>query len=451
MQHTIDYLGMALLAGGLSSIVLFTSLGGTTYRWWSPPIIGLLVLGVALLGRLRRSPSAARPSPCCRCGCSATASSASRASIGFIVGIALFGSVTYLPLYLQIVKGASPTASGLQMLPLMAGVLIASIGSGQLITRFGRYKIFPIIGTALMVVGLFLLSRLGVGTSLVLADLYMLVLGLGLGFVMQVLVLAVQNAVEYENLGVATSAATLFRSMGGTIGVPIFGAIFSNQLASELAGGFPPAWPGGAAVQARPEPDRRSFRRRSASRTSPRTPTRCGPCSCRGRGRGVGFALTWFLEERPLRETVADQGIGDSFATRDARASRPRGTRRGRRQATLSAGMHMGRPPPHRAGRGRPAGNEAWVVLRLAEGTDPEALDGMLADLRARGLVEKGAPLLTAAGRDAAAKLTGARRDEIRAILEDWKPDEQPEVERLIERFAASLGAAPPMVVADAR
>ena len=166
-------------------------------------------------------------------------------AIGFIIGFALFGSITYLPLFLQIVKGASATASGLQLLPLMAGVLIASIGSGFLITRLGRYKVFPIVGTALMTVGLFLLSRLHVDTSIGVADLYMLVLGLGLGFVMQVLVLAVQNATDYEDLGVATSGATLFRSMGGTIGVAIFGAVFSNQLATHLAHNFPQGLPGG--------------------------------------------------------------------------------------------------------------------------------------------------------------------------------------------------------------
>ena len=160
--------------------------------------------------------------------------------IGFIVGVSLFGSVTYIPLYLQIVKGASPTQSGLEMLPLMAGVLLTSIGSGQLITRFGRYKVFPIVGTALLAVGMLLLSRLTAGTSMLLADIYMFVVGLGLGFVMQVLILAVQNAVDYRDLGVATASATLFRSMGGTIGVPIFGAIFTNQLASKLAHDLPP-------------------------------------------------------------------------------------------------------------------------------------------------------------------------------------------------------------------
>ena len=234
-RHTIDYLGMALLAGGLSSIVLYASLGGTTYGWWSAPMLVLLalsiVLPVAFVLVERRAKEPLLPLDLFRNRVFSVAS-----VVGFMVGIALFGSVTYLPLYLQVVRGASPTQSGLEMLPLMAGVLIASIGSGQLISRYGRYKIFPIIGTALMVVGMVLLSRLAVDTSIVLVDVYMLVLGLGLGFTMQVLVLAVQNAVDYRNLGVATSSATLFRSMGGTIGVPIFGAIFANKLASELAG-----------------------------------------------------------------------------------------------------------------------------------------------------------------------------------------------------------------------
>src|SRR5204862_2934432 len=120
-------------------------------------------------------------------------------SVGFIVGLAFFGAVTYLPQFLQVVRGASPTRSGLELVPLMGGVLVSSIGSGQLTTRFGRYKVFPIIGTALMTVGLYLLSGLGPDTSTAETDLYMVILGLGLGFVMQVLVLAVQNAVSYRS------------------------------------------------------------------------------------------------------------------------------------------------------------------------------------------------------------------------------------------------------------
>jgi Na+/melibiose symporter-like transporter len=155
-------------------------------------------------------------------------------AIGFIIGLALFGSVTYLPLFLQIVKERSPTASGLQLTPTMGGLLATSIVSGRLISRFGRYKPFPVVGTAVMAVGMGLLA-LNVHSSVLDAALYMLVLGLGLGMVMQVLVLAVQNAVDYRSMGVATSGALLFRQIGGSVGIAIFGAIFANHLSGHLA------------------------------------------------------------------------------------------------------------------------------------------------------------------------------------------------------------------------
>ena len=160
-------------------------------------------------------------------------------AIGFIVGLALFGAITYLPLYLQVVKGHSPTSSGLTLVPLMAGLLVTSILSGQLISRYGRYKPFPIIGTAIMLVGVFLLSRLTVETPMWKTIVAMVILGLGLGLVMQVLVLAAQNSVDHRLLGVATSGATMFRGIGGSIGVAAFGAIFANRLRSELAAKFP--------------------------------------------------------------------------------------------------------------------------------------------------------------------------------------------------------------------
>jgi EmrB/QacA subfamily drug resistance transporter len=237
-RHSIDYLGAALLAGGLSSIVLFTSLGGTTYPWVSTETVTLAILGVALLALFvvleRRAAEPILPLALFK---NRTFSVTS--AIGFIVGLALFGSVTYLPLYLQIVKGYSPTGSGLLLTPLMVGVLITSITSGNVISRTGCYRPFPIVGTALAAVAIFLLSRLAVSTPIWLAALYMLVLGLGLGMVMQVLVLAAQNAVSYEMLGVATSGSTLFRQIGGSIGVSIFGAIFANRLATELAKRMP--------------------------------------------------------------------------------------------------------------------------------------------------------------------------------------------------------------------
>jgi Na+/melibiose symporter-like transporter len=225
----VDYLGTLLLAAGLSAIVLATSLGGNSYAWGSPVIIGMAIGGVLALVAFvfaeRRAVEAVLP---LRLLTNSVFSVTS--AVGFVVGFALFGAVTYLPLFLQVVKGASPTGSGLQLLPLMGGLLITSIGSGQLITRTGRYKPFPIAGTAVMTVGLYLLSTMDPTSSQIEIFGFMFVLGLGLGMVMQVLVLAVQNAVDYSDLGVATSGATLFRSIGGSLGTAVLGAIFSNRL-----------------------------------------------------------------------------------------------------------------------------------------------------------------------------------------------------------------------------
>src|SRR5207244_3639436 len=140
-------------------------------------------------------------------------------AMGFTIGMAMFGAIVFIPLYLQLVFGASPTSSGLRMLPLMAGLLVASIASGRTITRLGRYKVFPLVGTAVLAVGMYLLSRLQVGTAHWLASAYMLVVGIGIGLVLPVLVLVVQNDVRRQDIGVATSTATFFRSVGGSFGI----------------------------------------------------------------------------------------------------------------------------------------------------------------------------------------------------------------------------------------
>ena len=174
-----------------------------------------------------------------------------------MVGFALFGALTYLPLFQQIVRGLSPTESGLQLLPVMGGLLVSSIVSGQIIARTGRYKVFPIAGTAVAALGMWLLSSLDETTASGVAALHMLVLGLGLGMVMQVLVLAVQNAVPYEKLGVATSGATLFRSIGGSLGVAVLGRDLHEQAREGAAGRH--------ARRAGPVGDRRACPRRSTT------------------------------------------------------------------------------------------------------------------------------------------------------------------------------------------
>ncbi len=279
-QHRIDYLGTVLLGVSLASLVLLTTLGGTSYDWDSAFIVGLGVLSaLALIGFV--AVERAVPEPILPPALFSNRIFLVTGAIGFVVGFALFGALTYLPLFQQVVRGLSPTESGLQLVPLMVGVLTASIGSGQVITRTGRYKVFPIIGTAVAALGLFLLSGLEPDTGTVEAGLFMLVLGLGLGSVMQVLVLAVQNAVSYGQLGVATSAATLFRSIGGSLGTAILGAIFSNRLANELATALPSV-PGrrGSSAPARSTPRRcRPYRPPCATATSTRSPTRCRSCS----------------------------------------------------------------------------------------------------------------------------------------------------------------------------
>jgi len=234
VPHVIDYLGTTFLVLATTCLVLFTSLGGTTYPWASARIIGLGVGGVVLVGIfVIVERHAAEPVLPLHLFSNRTFLVAN--IVGFIVGFSMFGALTYLPAFFQIVHGDSPTISGLQLLPLMAGLLVVSIGSGQAIARTGRYRVFPIVGTALITVGLFLLSRMGIDTTSLVSSIDMLVLGMGLGAVMQVLVLIVQNAVPYSELGVATSGATFFRMIGGSFGTAIFGAIFSNVLVGKLA------------------------------------------------------------------------------------------------------------------------------------------------------------------------------------------------------------------------
>jgi EmrB/QacA subfamily drug resistance transporter len=234
IHHTIDYLGTAVLALAATSFILLTSLGGTTYAWNSAPIWILGVAGVVLVGVFvvveRRAAEPVLPLHLFRLRAFWVTS-----LVGFIVGFAMFGAITYLPAFFQVVRGISPTLSGVQLLPLMAGLLIVSIGSGQIISKTGKYRFWPIAGTAMMTLGLYLLSLMGVHTPSLLDSLYMLVLGMGIGGVMQVLVIIVQNAVPHGELGVATSGATFFRSIGGSFGTAIFGAIFANVLVGNLA------------------------------------------------------------------------------------------------------------------------------------------------------------------------------------------------------------------------
>ena len=227
--HRIDYEGVVALALGAGLITLGLTWGGTQYPWSSWEVIGCFVVGfiavVSFVAVERRAVEPLIPLRLFRNSIFTTSS-----TMAFLVGMAMFGSLVYLSISLQVVHGATPTSAGLKLLPLMAGVLAGSIGGGRTISKIGRYRAFPIAGTALMAVGMWLFSVIGGSTSYLALSGAMLVLGLGLGLVMPVLVLAVQNAVPPSDMGTATAASTFFRSIGGSFGVAIFGAIFANRL-----------------------------------------------------------------------------------------------------------------------------------------------------------------------------------------------------------------------------
>lgn len=233
-EHSIDYLGAALLVAGVSSLLLGLVWGGTEYAWGSRQIVGLLAGGALLLASFVWWESRAQE-PILPLSLFRNSVFSVTSGVGFVVGSAMFGTAVFIPLYLQVVNGVSPTESGLLMLPLVVGILLTSIGSGRAITRTGRYKIYPIAGTAVLAVGMFLLSRMSSETAQWRSGLFMFVVGAGLGLVMQVLVLAVQNAVDFRDMGVATSSSQFFRSMGGAFGVAVFGSILNSRLAANLS------------------------------------------------------------------------------------------------------------------------------------------------------------------------------------------------------------------------
>jgi EmrB/QacA subfamily drug resistance transporter len=315
VRHKIDWLGASLLTGGLSALILVISLGGTTYAWNSTPIVVLAVLAAVLLPLFVLAESRATE-PIMPLSLFRNRVFVASSAVGFAVGLALFGAIVYMPVFLQIVKSESPTGSGLQLTPMMLGVLAASITGGQLISRYGRYKVFPIVGTAVMSIGLLLLSRLGPGSSTWTASAYMLVVGIGIGMVMQVLVLAVQNSVDHRLMGVATSGAMLFRQIGGSIGVALFGAIFANRLGGNLAERLPgvglPKAANPEAVQHLPPAIHHAYVSAFAASLQ--------PVFVVAAAVGVAaFLLTWLLREMPLRHsTGAAETAGETFGLEEA-------------------------------------------------------------------------------------------------------------------------------------
>lgn len=246
VRPVIDYLGIALVAVGASALILATSWGGNEYAWGSGVIIGLFAGGlIALALFCRVETKAAQPMLPMRLFSNPVFTVCS--VLSFIVGFAMLGALTYLPTYLQYVDGDSATVSGVRTLPMVIGLLIASVFSGSVVSRTGRYRLFPIVGTLVMGVGLYLMSLMGPSTGALLESLYMFVLGTGIGLSMQVLTIAVQNTVDYADLGTATSGVTFFRTLGSSFGTAVFGTIYANTLTPNLRDGVAAAAGTGAA------------------------------------------------------------------------------------------------------------------------------------------------------------------------------------------------------------
>jgi len=238
VAHKIDYLGAALLAVAAASVVLLTTWGGSQYRWGSGQILGLGALAIAATaGFLYTETRAAEPVLPLHVFRNRNFSLI--AGMSFLLGLAMFGALTFLPLYQQTVQHLSATASGLMLIPLMLGSTVTALIAGQVTTRTGRYKALPIIGSGVMAVGMYLLTGLSLTTSLVTSGLYFVVLGVGMGFLMQITTLVAQNSVAPRDMGVASSSRTFFQQIGGSIGVSAFGAIFAHRLTSQLSASLP--------------------------------------------------------------------------------------------------------------------------------------------------------------------------------------------------------------------
>jgi EmrB/QacA subfamily drug resistance transporter len=456
----IDYWGIALLAAVATSIVLITSLGGTTWAWGSGQVIGLCIVVVGGIVSLffveSRAPEPVLPPRLFRNRVFGTCG-----AVGFVVGFAMFGSITYLPLYLQQVQGASPTSSGLRMVPMMVGLLLTSVATGQVISRTGRYRVYPIVGCAVLTFALYLLSTMDERTTTLQSSLFMFILGISLGLVIQVLVLAVQNAVDYRDLGTGTSGATFFRSIGSSVGVAVFGTVFTRQLTGHLTSGVPV---------------------RASGRCSPAVlvGTTHGAAGCPPAVQAwfvsayahsihvvflaavpiglLAFVLSWLIPQVPLRTAASRPEPSEAFAAPADRTSleelRLLVWRSVDRDTRLKAHGAMAAL----AGTDLTPG-QAWMLSGLnAHGpmsvaTMAQASRSPVADvsrvagqLHERGLVrtESGdvstvAP--TDAGRSVAASMLEHERSVLRRLTDAWPGSDRPEVSQLVDDVATRLNA----------
>jgi len=476
VHHTIDYLGTVLLAGSTTSLIIFCSLGGISWPWRSTPSYLTAGLGVVLAAGFllveHRAVEPVIPLNLFRIRVFTAAS-----AIGFVMGFAMFGALTFLPLFMQNVKGVSPTASGLRLLPLMLGMLAASVISGRLVTRWGRYRIFPILGTALMTLGAYLLSLIDASTNGWVLAFYMFVFGVGIGLIMQVLVVAVQNAVTYRDLGVATSAATFFRMIGGSFGTAVFGAIyaitFNHTFAPTLARvpaallkNFNPQTLDPALLaKLKSTAVGLAFFTKYIDAVTHSVQTVflvAVPISF------VAFLLSFLLPEVPLRKTVETVDVGEVSGAPQHRSSLQEIELALHRVSARENRADLYTTLAQRAGIDLPP-RSVWLLYRLADRPactvnevadrlkiDPELIQPGVDGLLSAGMVEerhRGAECdlyLTARGTVALEKLTEARRSGLTELLEGWNPEQHPEVIEMVKHLAHSLLADDERMVADA-
>ena len=240
VKHKIDYVGAITLAIAATSIILMTTWGGTQYAWGSVQVLGLIVLAILSTAAFLATEARAAE-PILPLGVFRNRNFSVAIAMSFLLGLALFGALTFLPLYQQTVQHLSPTASGLMLIPMMLGSTVTALISGQVTTKTGRYKVLPIIGAGMMTIGMYLLTGLGLHTSLVTIGFYFAVIGLGMGFLMQITTLVAQNSVAPQEMGVASSARTFFQQIGGSLGVAAFGAVFARRLVESLTAHLPGA------------------------------------------------------------------------------------------------------------------------------------------------------------------------------------------------------------------
>ncbi len=456
--HKIDYMGTVLLAAAATCVVLLTSWGGTTYAWSSPVIIGLgiaaVLLAVAWWVSAGRAAEPVLPRRLFRNRVFSVG-----AGISFAAGFAMFGALAFLPLYLQVVRGVSPTISGVYLLPMVLGLLVTSVTSGQLISRLGRYKVYPIIGTALVAIALYLLSTLTETTSSVVLSLYFFVLGLGLGLVLQVLVIAVQNSTDYADLGTATSSVTFFRTIGGSFGVAIFGSVFSNRLAAELSAALhgaslPPGF-NPAAAQANPAVLQKLPAALRADVLHAYVVSFHAVFLGAVPVALAAFVLTWFLREIPLRGTAAASDIGEGLGGTSAERSSAEELERALlRLADVDLRKRGYAHLAEACGLGLPAGS-CWVLARLAKrggrqvgaelareaGVTMEHGRPYVDKLVDAGYVQRddGALVLTPAGSAAADRLFAAGRDGLERLLAGWSPQQHADLAKMLDQLSRAL------------